>query len=394
MRGCFPLRRLAAPKRKQRLLARIVILAAASSLVAFAGASEAAAPAPAQPSLNSLDGCPKVILYYSRGSGQKLTQDANGMAFPTAPADPADERGLSSPGSELYHALAAQLEADNVGSIANGYPAIAVTRKVFGKKLVRIFVSGKYKASVSDGIQAAASNLVDAIRLCPRSKFVLGGFSQGSQVARETAAVLANRQLQGHVAAIILFGDPLFSPTEQFHEFGGFSHSKSGILRLRLAHTSAPQIAASYPGKVFSWCHPLDIICQASLKSRGTAHGTYGADAPTAATKLVTLIHATAHTYSVQGTCNAGACALAEWTGPGMTSYNTVAADYEGKRLDIVCQTTGQTIKAANGRTSAIWDELADGAFVPDLYVDTPGVGAYSAHIPTCHNLDTVGARP
>ena len=58
-----------------------------------------------------------------------------------------------------------------------------------------------------------------------------------------------------------------------------------------------------------------------------------------------------------------------------------------GLRLAIICQAVGQTTIGANGASSAIWDRLSTGGFVPDFYVNTPNVGSFSPPIPPCRDL-------
>ncbi len=91
--------------------------------------------------------------------------------------------------------------------------------------------------------------------------------------------------------------------------------------------------------------------------------------------------------YQVGGTCAAGTCGLAEWSGPGTSSFQRVGAAYEGQEVSVVCQAVGQTMTSASGQPSAIWDELGSGAFVSDLYLNTPNVGEYSSPLPHCQAL-------
>jgi hypothetical protein len=85
-------------------------------------------------------------------------------------------------------------------------------------------------------------------------------------------------------------------------------------------------------------------------------------------------------THLVVGTCADGACGLNRRVAP-TTSADVVGVSLDGDTLEIVCQTTGETI--SNGRaSSAIWNRLSDGTWVSDFYVDTPNVGTRS--YPAC----------
>jgi cutinase len=317
--------------------------------------------------ITSFDGCPKVLLYYSRGSGQKLD---------------VARRGLPGPGLPLYNALAARFGSANIGSMANGYPAVAVI------SLRPPFVGRGYRPSVDNGVQSAARNIVDLIGLCPQSEVVLGGFSQGAQVTREALGVLVAKHLQRHVAAVIFFGDPYFNPSEKnVTTLGTFKRQQKGILRRRLLRKAMP-IDPAFSGDVFSWCHRSDVICQGlHFGNSGKEHSTYARDAEAAAAQIADRLAATEHLYHVSGTCAGGPCGLAEWSGPGTANFIRVGAAYESQQVDIICQAIGQKVTGTNGISSAIWDELINGAFVSDYYLDTPNVGIYSPPIPRCRGL-------
>jgi hypothetical protein len=79
--------------------------------------------------------------------------------------------------------------------------------------------------------------------------------------------------------------------------------------------------------------------------------------------------------YAVVGT---GGIGLNERQGPS-ASGPVLASDAEGAPLDIVCQSTGDTVHG-----STIWDKLADGNWVTDYYTTTPNYAAFSPPIPHC----------
>ncbi len=91
------------------------------------------------------------------------------------------------------------------------------------------------------------------------------------------------------------------------------------------------------------------------------------------------------YVHHVKGTCADGACGLKEHTGPGYSSYPTVGAVAEGAEVQIVCQTSGEFVTPIHGTGSSVWDKLLNGAYVTDVYIDTPGIGgAFSPPIPQC----------
>jgi hypothetical protein len=360
---------------------RIGHLPVAAAVVAIVVAGFAATPsaalAPTSVSSVSSDGCRKVVLYFSRGSGERIDT----------------QYGLGKPGLALYYALIKRYERSNVAQIANGYPAVNAN------PLRR----RRYLASVANGVQSAKRNIAELVRLCPHAWLVLGGYSQGAQVTRGALANL-NEQEQQHIAAVVFFGDPYFVHDENnVTTLPGFNRDQRGIA-FQLPLPKVIPISASYRGKVLSWCHARDRICQGIHRKNGfTEHKNYTRDAEAAAREVVDRLTAVGvplntgsgvapgfYTYDVTGTCGTGACGLAEWSGPGTESFDPIGAAYEGQQLDIACQVTGQTITGANGRTSAIWDELSNHAFVSDYYVDTPNIGKYSRRIPRCPALDVV----
>jgi uncharacterized protein YraI len=65
-------------------------------------------------------------------------------------------------------------------------------------------------------------------------------------------------------------------------------------------------------------------------------------------------------------------------SGPSSSSpaVRTIPA---GSAVRVVCQRTGSRVQ-----TTAVWDKLTDGSYVPDYYVGTPSDTAYSAPLPRC----------
>jgi len=64
--------------------------------------------------------------------------------------------------------------------------------------------------------------------------------------------------------------------------------------------------------------------------------------------------------------------------GPG-TSFPVVHSIANNSAIDIKCQVQGQIVNGSN-----IWNELADGTFVTDVYCDTPNFNRFSPPIPVC----------
>ncbi|MGP4048879.1 peptidase [Streptomyces sp. 2A115] len=60
-------------------------------------------------------------------------------------------------------------------------------------------------------------------------------------------------------------------------------------------------------------------------------------------------------------------------SGPG-TTYSIVRVLPEGVRVPINCQCPGETIRGPYGTTN-LWDNIADGEYVSDVYVNTGSDG-------------------
>jgi cutinase len=382
--------------RTRRLRPLLATASAAGVAVAIAIAtSDSVNPTASQAREIVSGGCPSVILYFSRGSGQALdTRERGG-----------DERGLAEPGLALFKSLSNAYGAANVGSFANSYPAVNVNFRVR-----RI-----YLPSVDRGVRSAERNVTDLVRLCPRSQLVLGGYSQGAQAVHGALARLGASE-GPHIAAVVLFGDPYFRARGDGIESEPstspappFDPARRGVAFSRLVRFPQPlPIGAGNVGKVFSWCHGLDPVCQGLevghlvKQIKGGTHFNYALDVGAATTIIVRMLRtlgvyplangkpAGADSYLVANTCHGSTCAVAEWSGPGRNGYKPVGALHEGQPVDVVCQVEdGEAVTGANGGASAIWDALANGAFIADYYTDTPGIGVRTPSIPLCEGLVT-----
>jgi hypothetical protein len=370
-------------RRWATLIAGAVTIAAATILIVALGA-----PALTTGGSSSPDGCPEIILYFSRGSGQAIG--------PTETRG--DPLGLANPGLQLYQALAAQYGSANVASIANGYPAVAISWR-----LVR--TSRVYGPSVAAGRRSLKRNLADLARLCPRSQLILGGFSQGAEVTHSALPELGEQERR-HIVAVALFGDPLFAAAEQNVQAEqsreGAVSFDSGLRGIRYLLAKPQPIASAYADRVFSWCHGFDIVCQGlRIRSRFKTHKTYADEIPTAIATIGQRLRTVGivpeaspalYTYRIVNTCHGGTCGLAEWSGPGTASFSAVGSLYDGQSVSITCQAMGENVTGADGGSSAVWDRLTDGAFVSDYYIDTPNYGVYSPAIPRCRALAVGGA--
>jgi cutinase len=190
---------------------------AVAALVAGSLVSSAAAPSA------SADPCPDVEVVFARGSGEPP--------------------GVGGIGGSFVDALREQIGGRTLGVYPVNYPASTD------------FASSDFPLTVIDGIRDASSHIESMAKNCPKTREVLGGYSQGAAVAGYTtsAAVPAGvpasavpppmaPEIANHVAAVTLFG----TPSGQFLQKYGAPTLTIGPL---------------YQPKTIQLCAPGDGIC-------------------------------------------------------------------------------------------------------------------------------------
>jgi len=85
--------------------------------------------------------------------------------------------------------------------------------------------------------------------------------------------------------------------------------------------------------------------------------------------------------YAVSG---AGSSGLRVRTGPGFSSYSVTRILPDQAGIDIVCQTRGERVYGSSSSSSSVWDQLTQGDWVSDWYVNTPNIDQFTAPIPQC----------
>ncbi len=212
--------------------------------------------------------CPGFAILGSRGSGQDIA-DTNGFA-----------KEVGSFVSDFESMVPAGVR---VFEWANPYPAV----KVAGIDGLPNAASaalgwGAYQNSVTDG-QGKLRNEINAIRTDPvcgsATKIILAGYSQGAQVTGNVYQTLTDTE-RSSILGVLLLGDPLFNPASQ-RVRGDFDPQRVGSL----AHPKNTRLRPEFPtpgdGKVLSYCHADDAICQGFVSFRRLAvsgveaHGNY-----------------------------------------------------------------------------------------------------------------------
>ncbi len=214
------------------------LLAASAAVAAVAAALVAGVRAPSA----SADPCPEVEVVFARGSGEPP--------------------GVGGIGTSFVDALRSQIGDRSLGVYPVNYPASTD------------FSNPDFPAGVIDGIRDASSHIASMAANCPKTKEVLGGYSQGAAVAGfvtsasvppgvPAAAVPKPlpADVASHVAAVTLFG----TPSDQF-----------------LQKYGAPTIAIGpqYQPKTLELCAPGDGIC-GNGGADPAAHISYGVNGMT-----------------------------------------------------------------------------------------------------------------
>jgi len=207
-------------------------------LAVVTAAALVSAPAPSA----SADPCPDVEVVFARGSGEPP--------------------GVGGVGGSFVDALRGQIGGRSLGVYAVNYPASTD------------FSNSNFPLTVIDGIRDAGSHVESMAANCPRTREVLGGYSQGAAVAGfvTSASVPPSvpasavpppmpTEIANHVAAVTLFG----TPSNQF-----------------LEKYRAPAIAIGplYQPKTLELCAPGDGIC--GNGDDPAAHISYGLNGMTA----------------------------------------------------------------------------------------------------------------
>ena len=223
-------------------------------------------PPPPSPPPPPTARCPKFVVFDSRGSGEP--------------------KGISNPGEAFLRGFRDRLRSLHVRSVvtavSNLYPAVGVWSwnplKV-GERLngvgaiLGIGKLGAYTDSAREGERKVKSFVQNQVKsLCGKAgtKIVLLGYSQGAQATGDAYEDL-NANLRKHVAAVAMWGDPLYNHNN--HPADRDKRDKNGFLGARKGLPDGK--------KVFSYCNTHDPICQWPMSRgeyiwyRGREHSLY-----------------------------------------------------------------------------------------------------------------------
>lgn len=277
-------------KIRSKLSARRAVSVGAASAVLAAGL--VAVPAQAAP-LTDPAGmqCAPVHVVYAKGTGNSSVDGSTSIQN-------------ANEGADLYNSVGNAIGFDNVSGYSVPYPASlgavsviiqAVTSETGG------YVGGgtaaiPYGESVDTGVRVGLEHITEYAAKCQAShntKYIIGGFSQGADVAGDIAAAIghgqavdgAGNRLVGpdDVAGVVLFADPGREGLSEFDSYSGepqsvlYTDAPSGVMgrNLETVVGYAPEGDPTYlglagardldfrglQGKVLSLCHPQDPAC-------------------------------------------------------------------------------------------------------------------------------------
>lgn len=123
-----------------------------------------------------------------------------------------------------------------------------------------------YNNSRHGGVVALQKSLNYLATKCPNSKTALIGFSQGAHVIGDalsaSSGVRPNATARGKIAAVVLYGDPMYNPTEPFV-------ATKGLTKFGMLGTRATGDLKAFEGRLRSYCYAGDPACQGSSKRGG-----------------------------------------------------------------------------------------------------------------------------
>ncbi len=193
--------------------------------------------------------CPPYDFVGARGSGQPNLSS---------------ERGMGPEIHDLFLALRGWVDSGALSSYGVDYPAVGVTDGTSlingAGALLHVGFLGEYTDSVREGQRDVEDHIRDRHSICPDTKFILAGYSQGAQATGD--ALEKMKGLRDLVVAAAFFGDPYFNPNS-WSTRGNPDPSSYGLLGVR------GEWPEELHGRVFSYCHYHDVICNISEKKLG-----------------------------------------------------------------------------------------------------------------------------
>jgi cutinase len=201
-------------------------MAAASALLTMAGSAVAAAPASAQ-------ACPDVQVVFARGTFEPAGVGATGQAF--------------------VDSLTAKAPGKTIDVYPVNYPAS-----------LDFAAAGQGVVDASNKVKEIAAN-------CPKTKIVIGGYSQGAAVA---AYITEDSLPQGFALPAGLTGPMPPSVADHVAAVALFGKPSSGFMQMIYSDAPPIDVGSRYASKTTDLCIPGDPVCSSGGGNNGL-HGMY-----------------------------------------------------------------------------------------------------------------------
>ena len=224
--------------------------------------------------------CNDVEFIFARGSGEQL----GGVSY---------QAWQSSIIAAMAGVETLKYEFYELGSKSyNGYqyPAVSVSGDALGFATLfgAYFYAGEgqlFGESVREGMMELKIHMGITSRICPQTKYVLGGYSQGAMVLSKSLSSLDASK----ILYVATFGDPkLYLPEGEPDMWNRYMTVDAcrgvnlSIYRTYVPDCKAyegvlgsvrPYQPAQYTGKIGTWCNQFDIMCSSGLSI--TDHTSY-----------------------------------------------------------------------------------------------------------------------
>jgi hypothetical protein len=165
----------------------------------------------------------------------------------------------SLPGFRFFAEATERFRGQTVRQLVNPYPAAGGLPTPSGGV---VNVRSSYARSLADGKSRLRRLVTSRLRACPKAKLFLTGHGQGAHVTGDVYHALVGAPPSGfrRIVGVALFGDPRFNSADRKAARGTprFRVGRNGFLGPR------KPFPASTRGRVRSFCHRYDYVCQAT----------------------------------------------------------------------------------------------------------------------------------
>lgn len=225
--------------------------------------------------------CTDLKIIFARGSGSQI-HATNYQVFEQAFIDTFADSGLS---LSFY-----ELGSSSYGGYSYPSPGIGIyTWQRFTTSLGALFSGGgaySYGKSVEEGSNEARVYINRLLSVCPNTKIIMGGYSQGAQTVSRTLQKIQPSQIY----QALTFGDPkLYLPEGKYSSLSKTTLAcQNGVSSHSVYRTYVPdchtyegilggynpyQPSSDYNGKVKTYCQWHDVICSSYIEIGNLAYG-------------------------------------------------------------------------------------------------------------------------